>query len=179
MRKWNAVLSLSALVLLLIHGVLESFLLMGSDSVPPKWLPLLAVALLIVHVVVGLKYTIDSLRIWHKTGAGYFQENKLFWTRRISGFVILALVFFHFGAFGSVVDGKYQILVFTGAKLTAHLLLVAAMALHIITNIRPLMVSLGVRGGRSRLGSVLFLLSVLLLFMAAAFIVYYLRWNVW
>lgn len=177
MRKWNAILSLAALVLLLLHGVLESFLLMGAGFLPPKLLPRVAAVLLAVHTVIGVKYTIDSLRVWRKTGAGYFRENKLFWTRRISGFAILLLLFFHFGAFGTVTDGEFQLLQFTGAKLTAHLLLVASMALHIITNIRPLMLSLGVRGGRRRLGDVLFLLSVLLLFMAAAFVVYYLRWN--
>ncbi len=39
--------------------------------------------------------------------------------------------------------------------------------------------SLGIRSGRKRLGDLLFLLAVLLLFMAGAFVVYYLRWNVW
>ena len=64
-------------------------------------------------------------------------------------------------------------------KLVLQILLVASLALHVITNIRPLMLSLGVRGGRKWLVDALFVLAVLLLFMAAAFVVCYLRWNVW
>ena len=64
-------------------------------------------------------------------------------------------------------------------KLVLQILLVASLALHVITNIRPLMFSPGVRGGRKWLVDALFVLAVLLLFMAAAFVVCYLRWNVW
>ena len=68
---------------------------------------------------------------------------------------------------------------FTGAKLAGQLLMVASLAVHLLTNIRPLTIALGLRGGRKWLGDALFVLSVVLLFAAAAFVIYYLRWNLW
>ena len=179
MRKWNAVLSLTALALFLPHGVLESFHLVGAEGLYTKQLPRLVLTLLMSHAAFGVKFTVDALRVWKKTGAGYFRENRLFWARRISGFVILALLFFHVGAFSEIVDGEFRLLEFTHGKLVLHLLLAASLAVHILTNLRPLMLALGVRGGQKRQGNVLFLLAVLLLFMAGAFVVYYLRWKVW
>ncbi len=177
MRKWNALLAMAALVLILIHIVMGSFLLTGMGHTAVKALARAAAALLIVHTVLGIKYTVDSLRVWRKTGAGYFRENRLFWARRLSGFAFLVLFFFHFTAFGTTVDGVFQLKVFTGAKLSCQLLLVLSLAVHLFTNLRPLMLSLGVQGKRGWLGSVLFVLSVVLLFAAAAFVIYYLRWN--
>ncbi len=179
MRKWNAVLSLTALVLLLIHGILGSFQLIGLGSTAAKALAWAAAALLAVHAVIGTKYTIDSLRTWKKTGAAYFRENRLFWTRRLSGFALLVFLLFHVTAFSSGSGEAYRLQWFTQARLVLQILMAASLAVHIITNIRPLMISLGLRGGRKWLADILFVLSVLLLFMAAAFVVYYLRWNLW
>ena len=66
---------------------------------------------------------------------------------------------------------------FGGGQLAAQLLLVAALAVHIIANARPMLISFGVRKLKPRVGDILFIMSALLLIMAAAFIVYYLRWN--
>ena len=177
MRKWNTILSLAALVLLLLHGVLESFHLIGTGGQITKLLPRAALTLLLLHAALGVKYTADSLLVWKKTGAGYFRENRLFLARRISGFLILVLLFFHVGAFGEVVDGVFHLHPFTGIKLAHHLLLAAALAVHVLTNLRPLLLSLGVNGRRRWVGDLLFVLTVLLLFMAAAFVIYFLHWN--
>ena len=179
MRKWNAVLSLAALVLLLIHGILGSFLLTGAGSTALKPLAWAAVALIAVHGVLGVKYTVDSILVWKKTGAGYFKENRLFWTRRISGFALLVFLLFHLTAFRAAAGEVYRLQWFTGAKLACQLLLVTSLAVHVLTNLRPLTMSLGLRGGRKWLGDALFVLSVVLLFAAAAFVIYYLRWNLW
>ena len=169
MRKWNAVLSLAALVLFLIHGIAGSFLLLGPGSTALKVLARGMAVLVLIHTCIGIKYTADSLRVWRRTGAGYFRENQVFWARRISGLAILVFLLFHMTAFSAESEGFYRLQWFNAGKL----------AVHILTNIRPLMLSLGVKGGRRWLGDVLFVLAVLLLFMAAAFVIYYLRWNLW
>ena len=179
MRKWNAIISLLALVLLLLHGLLGSFQLIGAGGTAGRVLAWAAVVLLAIHAVFGIKLTVESLKVWKKTGAGYFRENRLFWTRRISGFATLVFLLFHVTAFRTAGEGAVRLVWFTQARLVLHLLLAASLAIHIITNIRPLMLSLGIRGGRKWLGDTLFVLSVLLLFMAAAFVIYYLRWNLW
>ena len=179
MRKWNAVLSLAALVLLIVHAVLGSFFLTGAGHTAAKAAAWAAVALLAIHAVLGIKYTIDSLRVWKKTGAGYFRENRLFWTRRLSGFALLFFLFLHLAAFRNVGGDAFRLPWFTGAKLAGQLLMVASLAVHLLPNIRPLTLALGLRGGRKWLGDALFVLSVVLLFAAAAFVIYYLRWNLW
>ena len=55
--------------------------------------------------------------------------------------------------------------------------LAAAVAVHVLTNIKPLMLGLGMRRFREILGDILLILSVLLLLAGAAMIVYYLRWS--
>lgn len=179
MRKWNAVLSLAALVLFLIHGIAGSFLLLGPGSTALKVLARGMAVLVLIHTCIGIKYTADSLRVWRRTGAGYFRENRVFWARRISGLAILVFLLFHMTAFSAESEGFYRLQWFNAGKLAVHILLAASLAVHILTNIRPLMLSLGVKGGRRWLGDVLFVLAVLLLFMAAAFVIYYLRWNLW
>ena len=109
MRKWNTVLSLAALVLLIVHAVLGSFFLTGVGHTAAKAAAWAAVVLLAVHGALGVKYTIDSVIVWKKTGAGYFRENRVFWARRISGFAILVLLCFHVGAFGAVADGVFRL----------------------------------------------------------------------
>lgn len=178
MRKWNALLSLAALLLLLAHGILGSFQMIGAGNSAVKALAWAALALLVIHGILGIKFTWDSIRVWRKTGVSYYRENRLFWTRRISGFVLLILLFFHVTALGYDDGGVYRLQWFTAVKLALHLMLAAALGIHLITNVRPLMIALGLRGGRKWLTDVFFVLSVLLLFMAVAFVVYYIRWNV-
>ena len=177
MRRFNAILTALILALFLIHAVLGGFQLLGVGNTAAKATAWVAVALIAVHTAIGVKYTADTLRVWKKTGVSYFKENQLFWARRISGFAIMVLLFFHLTAFGDSGSGAYRLKWFDTAKLTTQLLLVAAIALHVITNVKPLLISFGIRSLKPRAGDILFVLSVLMLFFAAAFIVYYLRWN--
>ena len=178
MRKWNAVLTAVILVLFLIHAILGSFQLLGTGSTAGKSIARAAEVLIWIHVLIGVKLTVDTLRIQHKTGARYFRENALFWARRISGFAVMVLLVFHFGAFGDNSGPLYRLRVFDSAKLVAQLLLVLAIAVHVITNVKPALISFGIKSWKARTGEILAIISVLLLVMAAAFIVYYLRWNI-
>ena len=177
MRKLNAVLGAAILVLFLLHAILGSFQLLGRGDTALKGAAWAALALIALHTGIGVKYTVDSLRVWKRTGAGYFRQNALFWARRLSGFAVMALLAFHLAAFGTGSGGAYRLRRFDTAKLAAQLLLAAAVALHVISNVKPMLISFGVRGLKARAGDILAVLSVLLLFFAAAFIVYYLRWN--
>ena len=80
-------------------------------------------------------------------------------------------------AFESTEGGVFRLLPFDGARLTAQLLLVASVAVHIITNVKPALIAFGVRRLKPRAGDILFFLSAALLFMAAGFIIYYIRWH--
>lgn len=177
MRKWNAILSAAILVLFILHGVLGAFQLMDMGTALAKGLSHTLLTLVFIHIVIGVKLTYDSVRVWKRTGAPYLKQNTLFWARRVSGLVIMALIAFHMMAFSYKAGGAVRLHWFGGGQLAAQLLLVAALAVHIIANARPMLISFGVRKQKPRVGDILFIMSALLLIMAAAFIVYYLRWN--
>ena len=145
MRKWNAILTAAILVLFLIHATLGGFQLVGVGDTAAKWAAWAALALIVVHTVIGVKLTLDALRVWKKTGVSYFRENALFWARRLSGFAIMVLLAFHLTAFGETNGGMYRLKWFDTAKLVTQILLVAAIALHIVTNVRPMLISFGIR----------------------------------
>ena len=177
MRKFNAILTAAILLLFALHASLASFQLIGFGGTAARAAAWGAAVLILLHTGIGVKLTADTLRVWRKTGVGYFRENRLFWARRVSGFAVMVLLFFHITAFGDSAGGVYRLKYFGPAKLTAQLLLAAALALHVLTNVKPMLISFGIRALRPRAGDMLFVLSVLLLFFAVAFIVYYLRWS--
>ena len=100
MRRFNAILTAAILLLLLVHAILGSFQLLGVGDTAVKGIAWTAAGLILLHTAIGVKYTADTLRVRKKTGAGYVRENKLFWARRVSGFAVMVLLFFHFTAFG-------------------------------------------------------------------------------
>lgn len=107
----------------------------------------------------------------------YLKQNAIFWARRASGLAILILLFFHIGLFGKVQNGTYILFPFTTVKMVTQLLFVAAIFVHIFINIRPLLVSLGIISYKERRSDIYLILSVLLLFIAGAVILYYIGWQ--
>lgn len=178
MRKINTVLSLLLLIIFMIHGIMGSFMLLGVSGSAGKVLAWIGAVILAAHTVIGIVLTVKTIRISKKAGGSrYLRQNALFWARRASGLAILIPAFFHIGLFGEVRDGVYILFPFTTVKLITQLLLIAALFVHILMNIRPLLVSLGVLRYKERRGDIYLILSVLLLFMAGAVIIYYIGWQ--
>jgi hypothetical protein len=175
MRKWNAILSAILIAIFLLHGVMSGFLLIGAGENAGKLLAWIGFALMIVHAVFSAVFTAQTIKSGKATGKWYLRQNALFWTRRISGVCILVLAFFHFGLFGREVDGGYILFKFTTARLVTQLLLTAALFTHILTNIRPLLVSLGVLRHKELGVDCRLIISVVLLFCTGAVIFYYVR----
>ncbi|MBE5970477.1 MAG: pilus assembly protein PilX [Lachnospiraceae bacterium] len=177
MRKVNLIVSHLVLVLFIIHAVLGAFNLLGVGRVAIQIMTWTMVALIAVHVVIGIILTVKTIRIQKKAGASYFKENRLFWARRISGFVVMVLIFFHIFAFTGVSETHFRLPEFDMFRLITQILLVVSVGVHIITNIKPLYVGTGIGKLKVRVKDVVFWLAVLLAFMAVAFIIYYLRWQ--
>lgn len=181
MRKWNAILSAGILVLFLLHGVTGGFQLAGilpGGSTVRSVLSWLLVILLLVHAVIGVKLTGDTIAACKKSGVSYFKENKLFWARRISGFAVFVFIFFHVILFLGKNGEAYRLKFFGKLQLATQLLLVASVGLHVITNVNPLFIAFGRKGLKEYAVDILIILSVLLLFMGFAFLIYYIRWNI-
>ena len=182
MRKTNAVITVLVLVFFLIHAIMGGFQLFGvipGGKTLMKVITPIMEAFILAHLVIGCKLTVDSLRAVKKSGKGYFRENKLFWVRRISGFAVMLFIFVHAPVFaGKNDDGVYRLAAFEGVMLTAHILFVMSLALHIVSNANPMLLSFGVKSFKELGLDIALILSFVLIFTAIAFIIYYVRWNV-
>lgn len=177
MRRINTILSVSLILIFMIHGIMGSFVLLGVGRSAAKLLAWIGVGILGVHTIMGGVLTVQTLQASRKAEAQYLKQNALFWARRASGLAILILLFFHIGMFGEIQDGAYVVFPFTTIKLVAMFLLVAALFVHLFINIRPLLVSLGVLQYKERKGDIYLILSVMLLFISGAIIFYYIGWQ--
>ena len=177
MKRLNGILAMTALLLFVVHGVLGTLLMTNIAPILLKSLSHAFLAVVGVHVLISIGYTVHSLAVAHRTHAPYFKENRLFWSRRISGFVTAALMVFHFFAFIDHGSSTFRLVPFDMFRLITQLLLLSAVAVHIISNLKPLLISFGARKIKTNSGRLLFVLSAALLFMAAGFIIYYIRWQ--
>lgn len=117
----------------MIHGIMGSFMLNGVGSSAGKLLAWIGVGILVVHTVIGVILTVQSLQTAKQSGKMYLKQNAIFWARRASGLAILILLFFHIGLFGKVQNGTYILLPFTTVKMVTQLLFVAAIFVHILS----------------------------------------------
>ncbi|MBR1627808.1 MAG: pilus assembly protein PilX, partial [Lachnospiraceae bacterium] len=98
MRKANAILAICITVLFLFHLIAGSLKLFGLMPGGGEWFRILSwlmVALILVHVAIGVKLSIDTIIASRKAGVSYLRQNKLFWLRRISGFAMLLFMGAH------------------------------------------------------------------------------------
>ncbi|MBR1770771.1 MAG: hypothetical protein IJ747_01935 [Lachnospiraceae bacterium] len=181
MRKVNAVISITVIVLLVVHAVAGGFQLIGVFPGGNRVLTVLArimAVLILAHAAIGIKLTLDTVKAIRKSGVSYGRENRIFWARRISGFAAMLFVFCHISIFLGVPGEVYRLNVFEGVQLATQLLMVLSIAVHVLTNIKPLLISFGIKGFRIYVKDVLFVLAIILWFGGMAMVIYYLRWNV-
>lgn len=182
MRKWNTLLSICIIILFLIHAVAGGFQLMGLLPGGNGILSVLAKILLLlitIHAVIGVKLTWDSMAACKKSGVSYYKENRLFWARRISGFAVMLFILIHVILFLGKNDGAYRLNYFGSFQLATQILMVLSLAIHMITNINPLMISFGVLKMKEYAVDILVVLSGILLFTGTGFVIYYIRWIIW
>ncbi len=181
MRKWNAVISAMILVLFVVHMISGGFVLAGFTAGGSRIMQILARAmatLVILHILIGIVLTVKTLAAQRRAGKAYFRENAFFWARRFSGAALVILMLLHVMTFmAKNADGAVRLSNFGTAQLIESILLVLALIVHIVSNIRPLMISLGITA-KQFYADILLIFSVILLLAAAAFVVYYFRWNV-
>ena len=63
-------------------------------------------------------------------------------------------------------------------QLAAQILMVLSVAVHVITNVNPLLISFGLKRLKEYAVDILIVISVILLFTGVSFVIYYIRWNV-
>lgn len=179
MRRCNAFLGMGIVALFTVHALAGTFqlsgLLPGGNSMI-KALAFLMIMLIIVHAVIGLILMIRSVHVGLKTGTFYFRENKLFWTRRLSGIALMIFIVDHLLIFYNQDSEIIRLSFFGKPQLLLSILLVIVLAIHILSNVRPLLIGFGFEGRKGRAADVFMVLTIMLLLCAAAFLIYYVRW---
>ena len=176
MRKLNMFLVIGMLVTFLAHAIAGSLQLAGAQVNTLTGLGWVSVGLICAHIVVTTILTIDTLKSIKASGASYFKDNKLFWVRRISGFTIVIPLLMHLLIFKSSNAEAFRLTVFSTGRMISQILLVVCIALHVMTNIKPMLISLGIKSYKESFVDVLLILSCCCLLFAAAFAIYYIRW---
>ena len=182
-RKANAMLTATMLLLFMLHGVGNSFEIIGVGMPTSKLIARATLALAVVHAVAGVALTASDLAESRRNAAAgepstYVWRNARYWAVRVSGLTIAVLIGFHMATFLQVGGGAYRLRVFDVPQLVQSVLLVLALAVHVLANARPLMVSLGIPAPHARAIDVGLVVAALMVLMAAAFVAYYLRWAV-
>ena len=182
MRRINAVLTACIMVLFVIHmiwGALSMFSMIKGGSAVFSALSWVMIGCIILHVLISLWLTADTVITSKRAGVSYFKENRLFWVRRISGFALFAFMIVHVLLFMEEGSGSgIRLKLFDAPALVSQILLVAALLVHLITNIGPLKIAFGLEDRRNIRADIMLLLSILLLIAGAAFVVYFIRWQV-
>ena len=145
MRKYNAILSTVITLLLIDHFVFGSLYLMGANVAVAKPIINLAAILIAVHAVISTVLTIKAVRVSVGPGS-YFKENFDFWLRRITGVLILVLLFIH----GHVMHGHDGMTEMGFVGKLANTLFPVVVCIHLIGNVRPLLIASGIRVKRTR-----------------------------
>lgn len=178
LRKLNAIISAAMMVLFLIHAIGNVLQMSGLGIPLPKALSWTLVGLSCVHAAIGVVLTVDTVRVQRQAGVAYWRQNVRFWVVRASGLALALLICAHALIFIKPAGEFLRLPVFLKPQLVLSLLLVLALAVHVLANVEPLLVSLGVGPTRERAADLMLALAVMLVLMAVGFILYYLRWSV-
>ena len=181
MRRVNSIVTALIMPLFLVHMIWGGHLLAGIVKGGSKVFSVISMIMMILiclHVIISVKLTVDTMIASCKAGAFYFRENKLFLARRISGFALVFFIAVHVLIFnGSNEGGVYRLNPFGIAALISQILMVVCLVLHIVLNVRPLKIAFGFSDKRKESYDFAVVMAILLLIAAAAFLIYYLRWQ--
>ena len=181
MRKINTVVTAGILILFLVHlfwGVLMMMGITPGGSAVFSACTYIMMILTGVHILIGLRLTFDTIRAIRKAGVSYPGQNRLFWIRRLSGFALVIFLCIHSWIFtGTTVDGAFRLRNYDAAAFAAQILMVLSLAVHLLTNIRPLKIALGIEDRKNIRTDILIVLSAVLLLSAIGFVIYLIRWQ--
>ena len=165
MQKFHTLLAWLILTLLLVHIALGTVTMLTAHFILQTQFVYLFLCLVLLHAALAL------WKVFHKKGARswgrYFSENKTYWLRVGTGVSMLVLVWFHMQLWTMKTGFGVLPKPFGTASLVIQLLFAAVLGVHILLNLKPLLIDTGlpVSGGGRKL-----LTAALVLFVAVALI---------
>ncbi len=181
LRRLNGWISRFLIVLLLFHVLTGSLLMVGVIKNGILILRILANILalfLIIHIIIGVIFVIDTQKIKKQTKAPYQSLNRSFWLRRDSGFAMVILLVLHLPIFITD-DGLHNISNPFGIfQLIISILLLLSILVHVGTNLLPLFIAFG-QDGHDLASKLKLIATVIIVALATiAFVYYFIRWNI-
>ena len=170
MRKINTILVLIIMLLLTDHIVFACMHLLGLNAGVLKPLAMMMMLFTVLHAIVSLIVTIRAEKVGINTKARYSKENKEFWARRVSGMFILVLALLHGYIMFKNEKGVPRIASMPKVLSFATPLLIIFILIHIMTNVKPLLISLGVKNIDKKERIIKLILTVFLLFALGSYI---------
>ncbi len=181
MRKLNSIAAILVMILFVVHMISGGMILAGmmnGGSLFLKGVTHLMLAALFVHITLSLILTVQTVYAMRKSGVSYGKANRLFWIRRISGFALAFFILVHEKIFeGHLTGSAYRLNFFGGPQLIAMILMVITLLVHLICNIPPLRISLGITDRKNLRTDLMLVLSILLLLAGISFVIYFFRWG--
>lgn len=169
MRKINTIITVMIMVLLVDHIIFGGLHLMGANVNVMKPLALSMLALVFIHVIISVIVTIKAEKVGFKTNVRYNKENRDFWMRRASGCLILVAVIMHVVSIIGLKNNPQNAFL-KPIRSYATPLLATSVAWHLFSNVRPLLISLGVKKIDTKEKIIKVIIVVLTLFVLAAII---------
>ena len=168
MREFNTILVLIIMVLLLDHVLFGGMYFLGIGTGVFKPLAIAMLALVMLHAVISLIVTFRAEKAGFVTKARYNKENREFWGRRITGIFIIILALLHAFMVGKNQDGVPRMQKMPKPLHIATPLLIIFVYLHLLTNVRPLLISFGIRNVKKKARIIEIILTIIMLFAIGA-----------
>lgn len=165
MQKFHTLLAWLLLLMLIVHLILGSVTLLTPLFLLQTPFPLVFLAFVCLHAALALCKTL--CRGGLRTRLSYPRENARYWLRLTSGGAVLALVWVHRTLWTVATPFGVLPRAFEWPSLAAQLGLTAALAVHCLLNVRPLLMDSGCSGA-GRGAKALRVLALLLALLAAA-----------
>lgn len=178
MRKWNHILARIILALFLLHALMGSLMLLGFSTISFTPLSWLLFGTVILHGILGIISTFQSIKSGIQSRVWYIKENTAFFIKRISGLLIMILLIFHIQAYTVSVNGQFFLREFTLCKMILQILLILAIFLHLAVSIKSMLIARGTINFKEKTMDWMLILSVMLIFFTIAIIAYYIQWQV-
>ena len=145
MRKLNTIVALLIMLLFLDHITFGSLHFLGTKFGITAPFAMTMFLLVLIHAIISIIITIKAEAVGFKTKARYNKENRQFWLRRASGIAILILAFMHVFLMQKDASGRPKIASMPRVFNLLLPLLLLSVGIHISQNVKPLLISLGVK----------------------------------
>lgn len=144
LRRINHILTIILLLLLEIHVIVCAFLMFGWSHIILENVARVEFIVVMCHAFIGVLLTFRN-RPLHNSKK-YLKENRLYWLRRVTGIGILILSMPHISMFVHWYNNKIAVLKeVNGVQMGMHLLFLIFILLHLAINIKPMLISMGIR----------------------------------